>query len=220
METFKNKSVSEIITWIFLAVVFLAPFAYAFLVCADSVFWANTFGNLLTTSLALIAGIPIGLTVDRRNKRTEEQRQLVVDRLREIQILNLLKAELSFSLKSIFLVSRKGNLTSVQIQPYQTDLWDSLSASEQIKYIDSPDLINRIASAYYVIKSARYIETEAYLALRTSAITFTNADGGIENAAQRLIKDARSFDVLFEESLVKALDETEKRIIEISKKVS
>jgi hypothetical protein len=206
----------KFIAWFFVSIILLSPFVYILLFRPAEEFWGNIFGNLFATSLALIAGVPVGLWVDRYIKDAENKKLEKLNRVRELEILKLVKEELHFALNSNFIPYRKGKTNKVQSMPYKVELWDTLSASEQIKYIDSPELLNRIASAYYVIKSVRYIETEAYIASHTSAMTRTKADGSSESAAQGLINSARTFDGLFESSLREALKEIEKRIKQLN----
>ena len=197
---------------IILVWIILIPFVYVFCLWPDKSFWDNAMGNMLATVLALIAGIPIALWIDRLAKSREEHQKYLTDRKREKELLGLIKEELYFSYDSLFLKGKKGNKISVTIQPLKSDLWDSLISSEETKYIEDPNLLNRIASAYYVLKIVKRIEEQAYVALRTSAIVFTLPDGTKKNAAQLLLEDVRTFDSLFEDSIKEALKMINKRL--------
>ena len=206
------KKVGEFILWVLLATILVAPFIYIYLFCPNASFYENIMSNLLATGLALVAGIPVALWVDRRIKHGEDEVQYKMDRLREANLLGLIREELNFSYTSLFLKGKKGNMESLTLQPLKSDLWDSFIAGEDIKYIEEPDLLNKITSAYYALKSVKNIEWQAYIAHHTSAITFTAVNGTKSNAAQRLLKDARTFDALFEKNIEEALKVINERI--------
>jgi len=207
---------AKIVTAIIFIVILAMPFVYIFyIVKVDRNFWDNAMGNMLATILALVAGIPVALWIDRRVKSGEEGRKYISDRKREINLLELIKEELQFSLNSLFLQGKKGNSTSMTIQPLKSDLLESLTASEEIKYIEDSNLLNRIASAYYVLKIVKRIEEQAYIALRTSAITVTLPDGTHKSGSQLLLEDARQFDGLFENSVNEALKVIDARITKL-----
>lgn len=167
------KKLGEKVLLVFLFIVVVSPFAYIFHFRPGILFWENAMGNLLATVLALIAGIPVALLIDRAIRRNEEKEKYLTERKREEEILSLIKEELDFSYNSLFLKGKKGYNTSITIQPLKSDLWDSLIAGEETKHIKDPSLLNRIASAYYVLKTIKGIEEQAYVALRTTAIQFT-----------------------------------------------
>lgn len=217
MNTWPTKKLSDILIIIVLVGIILIPFIYVFCLWPDRSFWDNAMGNMLATVLALIAGIPLALWIDRLVKSREEHQKHLTDRQREKELLGLIKEELNFSYNSLFLKGKKSNKTSVTIQPLKSDLWDSLISSEETKYIENPILLNRISSAYYVLKIVKNIEEQAYVALRTSAIVFTLPDGTKKNAAQLLLEDARTFDALFEDSMKKALKMTDERLLVLDK---
>lgn len=211
-----TKKLGKIGTVLIFIVVLTTPFIYA--ICfakTDKSFWDNAMGNMLATIIALIAGIPSALWIDRRVKSGEESRKYISDRRREKNLLELIKEELEFSYKSLFLSGKKGNKTSITIQPLKSDLWDALVSSDETKYIEEPSLLNRISSAYYVLKIVKNIEEKAYLASRTSAIRFTLPDSTRKNAAQLLLEDARNFDSLFENNINKALKMINERIVKL-----
>lgn len=218
MKIWPIKKLGKIGMVLIFIVVLATPFVYAlYFAKTEKSFWDNAMGNMLATIIALIAGIPTALWVDRRIRSGEESRKYISDRRREKNLLELIKEELEFSYKSLFLSGKKGNKTSITIKPLKSDLWDALVSSDETKYIEEPNLLNRITSAYYVLKIVKNIEKQAYLALRTSAIRFTLPDGTKKNSAQLLLEDARNFDSLFETSISEALQMINKRIIKLKK---
>ncbi len=214
----KGKNyLGEKLLFAILIVILLSPFIYIFKFHPGSGFWDNAVGNLLATVLALVAGIPVALLIDRSARKKDDDDKFKIDRLKEKEILTLVKEELNFNLNSLFLPGKKNNTGTMTIQPLKSDLWDALVASEGIKQVESPHLLNRVTSAYYVLKVIKNIEYQAFIALRTSAIVFTDSQGKKANAAQLLLQDARTFDVLFENSLREALKMIDERIDELKK---
>lgn len=202
---------------IFLLAIIAIPFVYIFFPWPIKSFWDNMMGNMLSTVLALIGGIPIALWINRFSQTYEENQKQLNNRKREIDILQLIKEELDFSYNSLFLNGKKGNSTSITTQPLKSSLWEALISSEDTKYIKDPKLLNQISSAYYVLKIIQNIEWQAHIALRTSAITFTSLKGVQSTSAQLLLQDARNFDVLFENNIKEALRVINGRLIELKK---
>lgn len=198
-------------------ILLLIPLIYSLYRVSNLNYWDGTMGNWLATILGVIGGIPIALEVNKWMSQEEEKREKNLNKKKEINILLLIKEELDFSYNSLFLKGKKGNKTTMVIQPLKSDLWDAFVAGEELKYIEDPNLLNRIASAYYILKLVKDIEKQAYIALRTSAIIFTNDKGVKQNAAQLLLQDARSFDTLFEYSIKKASKMIYKRLKELKK---
>lgn len=219
MKTWPTKKLGEILLIIILVAIIAILFVYVICSRPDQLFWSNAMGNMLATVLALIAGIPIALWIDRLVKSREEHQRYVTDRKREGELLQLIREELDFSYKSLFLAGKKGNKTSMTIQPLKSDLWNSLISSEETKYIEEPSLLNRITSAYYVLNVIKKIEEQAYIALRTSAVSFTSPNGTKKGAAQLLIEDARTFDELFENSVLEAIKMIDERLKKLKKYV-
>ncbi len=199
-----------------ISIIIVFPIVYIFVMKPAVDYWNSLSGNILSTGIALIAGIPIALYIDRLNKSKEEEIKYLSDRNREKQILELIKEELEFSYKSLFLNGMKSNSSTMSIQPLKSDLWEALIASQETIYIADPKLLNRITSAYYILKTVKSIEAQAYISLRTSAVTFTLTDGTKMKAAQILLRDSRSFDILFENSMIEALKMIEERILLLS----
>jgi len=203
------KKFGEIILLIALVVVLLVPFAYIYFYNPTREFWDNAIGNLLATVLALVAGIPVALWIDRFIKRREEKEKYSLERKREKELLELVKEELDFS--SARLNDRSKDKGSLPIQPLKTDLWEAASSSGAIHLIENPKLLNRIASAYYVLKTVKRIEEECHKALRGATVTFSDGT----TATQRLLTDARGFDNLLSESIEEALKLIDHRIKEL-----
>lgn len=211
------KKLGNIFIIIFLVIILIIPFAYIYFMHPEKEFWDNLMGNMLATVLALIAGIPIALGINRLAQTHEENQKQLNARKKEKDILSLINEELDFSYNSLFLKGKKGNLISITTQPLKSSLWEALISSEDIKFIEDPKLLNRISSAYYSLKIIQNIEWQAHIALRTSAIIFTAPDGTKNTAAQLLLKDARFFDIMFEDNLKKALRVIKERLIVLKK---
>jgi len=157
--------------------------------------------GLLATAGGLIGGIPIALWIDRTVKQREEKKEQVEERKREAELLELIKEELSFT--NSLLEQRKANPSNLFVQPLKSDLWAAISAAGKLNLIGSHRLLNRIASAYYVINVVRKIEEQGYIASKSATVTFSNG----KNATQLLWEDARQFDKLLSDSIREALND-------------
>lgn len=215
--TWQSKQFGGNILIVALIGILIAPIIYIYYTYPGDTFYESVMSNLIATGLALIAGIPIALWIDRRIKEQENVLSFKTERQKEAKTLALIKEELDFSLNSLFLNGKKGNTTTLTTQPLKSDLWDALSNSSDIQRIEEPDLLNRIVSAYYALKIVKNIEEQAYKSLRGITVTFTMPDGTVKNGAQLLLEDARGFDGLFESSLKEALDMISKRLEALKK---
>lgn len=175
-------------------------------------------GNMLATVLALIAGIPIALGIDRFSKVSKEKERFRNDRKKEKEILTLLDEELTYSL-SLFHNGKKGVTISLTIEPLKLELWTTLISSEDTKYIDDPILLNTISTAYHFLRTIKRIEEQAHIALRTSAVSFTLQDGSKKGAAQMLLEDARRFDKQLENGINAAINKIKVRITKLEQYV-
>ena len=184
---------------ILLAVSIIAPLAYVLWGSPEHDFLGRVMSGLLGTATALVGGIPVALWIDRGAKHAEERKQQESDRKRELELLDLLKEELSFANGQ--LAYRRDQPSQLPIQPLKSDLWAAVSAAGKLNLIQNHRLLNRVASAYYVLNVVRRIEEQAYRAARNATVTFP--DG--RNSVQVLICDARGFDQLLSDSISEAL---------------
>jgi len=186
-------------------------------------FWGESIFNILakidselySSFLVLILGIPIALWVDRKIVKQQQRKDFHRERLKEEEILKLVLEELNFSLNSLFLKGKKGNVKSLIIQPLKSSLWGSLASGGDLKYIAPPSLLNRISSAYYVLNIVKDIEKQAFLALRSATVTSIDSEGKKVTSFELLLVDARRFDRLFEDSLNEAIKAIEIRLVEL-----
>lgn len=197
---------TEIILWLVVIAILSAPIVYILWCPPGQTFWENVVGGLLSTAAALIGGIPFALWIDRAIKHREEQKTKKQERKKEIELLELLIEELNFT--NSLLEHRKGNTTSLPIQPLKSDLWAAITAAGKLNVITNHRLLNRIASAYYVINVVRNIEVQAYKAARGATVSFGNG----KTATQALIEDARGFDQLLSDSISEALREIDEEM--------
>lgn len=172
----------------FLILIFI-PVKYSFNKGADINYWDGAMGNWLATMAGIIGGIPIALELNRLIMRVEDRKKSIEEKLRERDLLLLVKEELHFDKDR--LEERVNNPTGLPLYPFKSDLWDAVSDSGEIKFIKDPGLLNRIASAYYIIKAVKNIEEQCYRASRSATVSFANN----VTAVQLLLADARRFDV-------------------------
>lgn len=199
--------------WVLLLSVLAAPIIYGATWSVGEQFIDNVMSGLLATAAALIGGIPVALWIDRAVKHREELKKQREERKRELELLELIREELSFT-NSLF-GERKAKVTHLPpLQPLKSDLWSAISAAGKLNLISSHRLLNRITSAYYVINVVRKIEEEAYLSARRATVTFSGFTGKM-TATDLLLQDARNFDQLLSDSIGESLREIDE---ELSKK--
>ncbi|SRR5712691_249341 len=195
--------------WTLLLGVLAVPIFYGVAWPVGEQFVDNVMSGLLSTAAALIGGIPVALWIDRAVKHREEAKKKEEERRHELELLELLREELSFT--NSLLVPRHGNVANLPIQPLKSDLWSAVSAAGKLNLIGNHRLLNRIASAYYVINVVRKIEEQVFISARSATVTFPDGRTG----TQQLLQDARGFDQLLSDSIREALREIDE---ELSKK--
>jgi hypothetical protein len=186
-----------VVAWLLLVAIVLAPLGYVVFWPLDSSFWPGVMSGALSTAAALVGGIPIALWIDRHIKGREESESAKEERTRELELLELIKEELRFSLNSL----ARRTEEFIEIQPLKSDLWAAISSAGKLNSIRSHRLLNRITSAYYVINVVREIERRGYIVLRSATVTFNNG----QTALQQVWADARRFDGLLRASIEEAI---------------
>lgn len=197
----------EIILWFLVITVFVGALSYIYLCTPDAAFWENTVSGLLSTAVALIAGIPIALSIDRAIKKKDSEKESVVARNKEVALLKLLNDELETCKADLEI--RKENPKNLYIQPFKSDLWHAISAAGQLNLINNSGVLNEISDAYYIIDTVRRIEEQGYKASRSATVSF----GGGGTATEILLQDARRFDEAMQESIESALSAVQEEII-------
>src|SRR5262245_64007705 len=154
----------QIVLWIVFAIVAIAAIGYAAKHNTRS-FLDNAVGNLLATMIGLILGVTIALQINGYQQR-EQTRQERAARDEESsqqkkRVLELTRQELAFDLEQI--KSRwNGPKRQVTLPPLKTDLWRALAASGDIKWINSPPLLDAVSTAYFWINITAQLETKAF----------------------------------------------------------
>ena len=191
--------------WLAFAVFALAAIGYSFYRRDSQGYWDGAIGNWLATLLGIIAGVPIALAIERQKISREEQERAAEHRERAIKVSFLIRDELVYN--SNRLAERLNNKVSLPLLPFKNDLWRALSDSGEIRWIDNPPILNKIASAYYYIGVVSAIEDKCYQAIR--GINPRYEDGTL--ASQRLLEDARKFDAELSVNIsaaIRAIEET------------
>lgn len=189
-------------TWLLLAAILMSPVGYVLWSWPQPGFWDNVMSGLLATGVALVSGIPSAFWIDRKIKERDERKVAQSERKRELELLDLLKEELIFT--NDLLQSRIQRPTDFALQPLKSALWEAVSGGK-VNLTQNHRLLNRMASAYYVINLVRRIEEQAYHSLRVFAMRSFDGKG----AWEMVWRDARMFDVLLSESIREALREIE-----------
>lgn len=200
MKTVIAKTTSAVL-WALLLGLLVTPIVYGLNWSDGKQFLDNVLSGLLSTAIALMGGIPIALWIDRRVKHREEMKKQEEQSKRESELLELLREELLFT--NSLLQSRLGDTSILPMQPLKSDLWSAISAAGKLNLISNHRLLNRIASAYYVVNIVRRIEEQTIVSARNATVKFSNGMTG----TQLLLQDARGFDGLLSDSIREALRE-------------
>lgn len=188
-----------------LLILIVIPAFYSYSRGLDINYWDGTIGNWLATMLGIIGGIPIAFEINKFITRQEEKRKLKEAKEENREILSLIKQELVFNLDR--LKDRESDPNNLPPHPYQIDVWETFSDSGQISKIINSQVLNRIASAYSIIKIERFIEQNCYLATRGAF-----AYSGTERATKLLLEDGRRFDKQLRENTEYAIREIDKEL--------
>ena len=117
-------------------------------------FWDNIVG----ISLSLIAGIPIALWIDAFSRKKETQKTLREEIAREKDVLLCIKQELDFNEARI----KEGrDITQKNFHTLQTEMWEVLKSSGDLKLIKNVELLNRITSGYDIALKIKHFEEKA-----------------------------------------------------------
>ena len=127
-----------------------------FVFTKDTLDWNGLMSGVFSTGLALIVGIPIALWIDRIIKSQEQKEKERADREKEKEILYLIEEEIRWNSEKI---SSERKIEG--FDPLKTEYWEVLKSSGNLNYIPDPKLLNRITSAYHVIKVVESLENEA-----------------------------------------------------------
>ena len=115
----------ELSLWLVVTLVLTLPVIYVILCPPSREFWDNFVIGILSTAIALIAGIPVALWIDRSIKNRESLKVKAEERKKEVELLELIKEELDFT--NSFHVHRKANKNLISIQPLKSDLWHAIT---------------------------------------------------------------------------------------------
>jgi hypothetical protein len=133
---------------------------------SDVAFRDGLMSNLLATTLGLIFGIPIALEISRLQQQTQDRNDRLAReteaRHRKIKILSLIREELDINRQMLehVLGKQEETLTYKIILGHKDEIWQALSDSSELKWIDDPDILRPISWAYYHIKGVKRLENE------------------------------------------------------------
>lgn len=116
-------------------------------------FW----NNLVATLMGIAIGVPVGLFVDRKQaRRTEEKRLRNEERQKQehiTKIVGLLRKELNDGLRTLKAIRSASSVnTWTGHQPIKIELWQAFSDGGEIHWIDDPNLLDALASAYHELR--------------------------------------------------------------------
>jgi hypothetical protein len=121
--------------------------------------------SLAATIIGLVAGIPLGLEISRRQAAAEEaQRTNQSDeqaRQHRARVLGLIGKELQFNERLIAARTEENNGVKergVGLPMLKHDVWEAFSDGGELQYVQDPDLLGAIAQAYFHIRNLEFLE--------------------------------------------------------------
>lgn len=160
-----------IIRWILVLLVlilFILPVMYFWQHFDDPIFRDNSFGNLFATMVGVIVGIPIALEINRRQQKAKDEKEENIRRqeefIRMVKILKLINIELEFNLLALKQrqPDKEDGNRKVFANSLKEELWKAFSDGGELHYIDDPQLLDIIATAYYNIRIVIYLEKKYF----------------------------------------------------------
>lgn len=180
--------------------------SYSYLRATDVNYWDGAVGGLLAAMVGVIVGVPIALEINRLRVAREEKKKTSEAKKKGKGVLSLIREELEFNLSR--LEDRQKDATKLPTHPFKVDLWNTFSSSGELRWISNPNLLNRIVSAYHIIKIELGIEEKCYQSMHGATVQF---DSG-KTASQILLEEARMFDSLLRSNTKYAIKEIKKEI--------
>jgi hypothetical protein len=140
------------------------PVGYALIHLNNGQFRDDFISNLAATVVGLLVGIPVALELNRRQQASQEVRADEANAkeiaVRKKRILQLLRNELDIDRQLI--LHRKGTGSGgqrgVSLPGLKDEVWNAFSDGGELQWLQSPDLLDSIATAYHSIRSIIYLE--------------------------------------------------------------
>jgi len=199
MKTFGNS-----LLWVIVVALGISPVAYFLLritvlpisaitqLPQDQTFLDSAIGNWFATMVGLVAGVPIGLWINRKQQEEQEksqkQEQAKKSKERKIKILNMTKNELSFNRDILvdFVNDQGQQPGTIYVTGMKDVLWSALSDGGELQWIDDLDLLNKLADAYYHVRALIFLERLYFDPHFDSAVT---RDGRNTYAGERVVQN-------------------------------
>jgi len=199
MKTFGNS-----LLWIIVVALGVSPVAYFLLritvlpisriaqLPQDQIFLDSAMGNWFATMVGLVAGVPIGLWINRKQQeeqeRSQQREQAKHSKERKIKILNLTRSELIFNRDILAdLINTQGQQPgTIYVTGLKDVLWNTLSDGGELQWIDDLDLLNKLADAYYHVRALIFLEKLYFDPHFHSAVT---RDGRNTYAGERVVQN-------------------------------
>jgi hypothetical protein len=116
-------------------------------------FW----NNLFATAMGVAIGVPIAFAINRHQAAKEEDRRAGEKETKARKVKGLLKKELEDDLLSLRGIHGDANNSGSRQRVFQRtfplkyELWRTFSDGGEIQWIDSPDVLDALATAYHEI---------------------------------------------------------------------
>jgi hypothetical protein len=146
--------------YVIVAAAVIAPIVYTATHLLDPLYRDSFFGNWAATVIGVIFGIPIALELNRRQVAAEKQRE---ESKRRKRILGLLHKEISYNKKEMTKRAETTPGERLVLMPGLKDgLWRAFSDGGELQWVQDPDLLDVVSSAYYYVKALIYLENRFF----------------------------------------------------------
>lgn len=188
----RPRAIQFWILWI-LGIIFAAFLVWiVYQVLPKNDFRDTFLGGFLATIIGIILGIPIALELSKAQDLQEEKEREKERMKHERKLLTLLCKELGINLEIL-----KYGINAQQTEPkvvtysgHRNDLWNALSDSRELQWINDLELLDAIADSYSFIGRLIFLEAVYYDPGFNMSLTIETGDSRIDSYSGKSAVDA------------------------------
>lgn len=149
---------------------------------SDWTFQREFLSRLGASLAAVLVGVPIALGLRDQLRRGEMEEHRRSQAEHAATVLSLLRRELEHN--GDLLLARKGSDEPLPSEPLKDDLWQALTRGGELPWLHEPEVLDRLASAYYYVRAVSELES----AMAHSGAGF-GPDGSLPEGYRRYLED-------------------------------
>jgi hypothetical protein len=200
------KYIATFLIWFVILVLAVIPTTYFFYRVGDPIFADSAIGNWFATMVGALAGIGIALELNRIGEMQRQSVQKQENDQRKKKILMLVKRELSYNLRLLSDRQPTANNSFERVIPamrLKDEVWNAFSDGGELQWLQSPKLVETIATTYYCVRAVMYLED-----LFQGKMLFTAKLSQVR-ALSELRRELEEADKLLERYLIYSIKEVE-----------